>query len=812
MRGSIIIKIQLAALILLSLFLAGCMTSAKGRFFGKTTPPSGNVLRYISGSEPESLDPQIGTGQPEARVYMAIYEGLVEYDPKTMEPIPELATNWELSPDGIEYLFHLRKNAKWSNGDPITAGDFVYSFKRGFAPETASRNANLGYYIKYAEPFNNNSMFMKGPGGDFLFAKDFAAEAVPDTAAGAEKGTPIGPETETSRLMRGPARLTLNGDPFKRAREIQGNEKLKQAFKFTAKDFKNAIAFTGKVINGKDGLSQLLIEKLSKEALEACSQAAACDDAHKQTLADGLNDLAENQPLYDEQRFTGVTLSKDSQTLLNNLAKENKKRADEAKAIDDEIAQTTDETKKKEKADQKKKQIGNLFYLNRFLLEDVFKDELASAALVPVEGKDIGVEAIDDYTLRLTLTQPAPFFLNLLPHQFFRLVPQKIIEKYGKNWVRPENIVTCGPFKVKTHRPYDTLEVVRDPNYWDAANVKLDEIDFYPLEENNTMLNLYKAGSVDALYNHTIAASWVDEVAQYKDEYMKHPEVAIEYYSIASKKPPMDNVNVRKAFSRAVDREAIAKFRRTVTPLLDFTPEGIFPKYEEARKKVYEEARIKRGLSPEEWAHRNDFNPEKACGLMADAGYKVTKGEGGRCTVENFPVEKINITYNTLESNRQIAEMIQSQWKQNLGITVPLKNMEWKTFLPFRSQVQYEGFTRNAWSGDYMDPFTFLNLFYSEHNDGATGWHDPKYDKMLDDANKTLDPQRRLEIMAEAELYVMDNQIVLPLQTQSTNWIKKPYVKGMYPNPGTLFPWKFVYIERDEAKWDSDVANIMKAE
>jgi ABC-type oligopeptide transport system substrate-binding subunit len=788
------------------------MTSAKSRYFGKTTAPSDNVLRYISGSEPESLDPQIGTGQPEARIYMSLYEGLVEYDPKTMEPVPELATKWEISPDAVEYLFHLREGAKWSNGDPITANDFVFSFRRGFAPETASRNANLGYYIKYAEPYNNHSVFMRGPDGNFFIAKDFAPEAENATAAPADKATPIGLETDISKRMRAPAKLTLNGDPFKRAREIQGNEKLKGVFKFAARDFKNPIAFTGKVINGQDGLSQYLRENLSKEALEHCIQGASCDDAHKQVLADGLNKLMEGG-IYDEQRFAGIALSKDSQTLLANLAKENKKRVDEAKAIDDEIAAMTDDAKKEEKAKLKKKPVANLFYLNRFLLEDVYKDELAAADLVTVEKEDIGVEAIDDHTLRITLTQPAPYFMSLLPHQFFRLVPQKAIEKFGKNWVRPENIVTCGPFKVKTHRPYDTLEVVRDPNYWDAATVKLDEIDFYPLEENTTMLNLYKSGRVDALFNHTIPASWVSELMQYKDEYLKqHPEAAIEYYSIAAKKPPMDNVNVRKAFSRAVDREAIAKFRGTVTPLLDFTPEGIFPAYEEARKKVYEEARVKRGMSPEDWANRNNFNPEKACALMAEAGYKVTKGEGGRCTVENFPVEKINITYNTLESNRQIAEMIQSQWKQNLGITVPLKNMEWKTFLPYRSQVQYEGFSRNAWSGDYMDPFTFLNLFYSEHADGATGWHDQKYDDMLDEANKTLDPQKRFELLAQAELYVMDQQIVIPLQTQSTNWIKKPYVKGMYPNPGSLFPWKLVYIERDAAKWDQDVANIMKAE
>jgi ABC-type oligopeptide transport system substrate-binding subunit len=807
MRASIIFKLELAALILLSLIVAGCTTSAKGRFFGKTSAPKGNVLRYISGSEPESLDPQIGTGQPEARVYMALYEGLVEYDPKTMEPIPELATTWEISPDGMEYLFHLRKDAKWSNGDPITAGDFVYTFRRGFDPDTASRNSNLGYYIRYAEPYNNHSVFLKKPAGDFYAAKDFAES--PEEPA---KPTPIGPETDFAKYMRSPARMALDGDPFKRARQIQGNEKLKEAFRFTAKDLKNAVAFTGKITNGTDSLSQFLRENLAKDTLNACLQAATCDDAHKQMLADGLNKLIDGQPVYTAERFAGITLSKDSQKIVGDLAAENKKRADDAKAIDDDIAQMTDDAKKEEKAKLKKKSIANLFYLNRFLLEDVYKDELQASALVPVAATDVGVEAVDDYTLRLTLTQPAPYLMNLLPHQFFRLVPQKAIEKFGKNWTRPENIVTCGPFKVKTHRPYDVLQVVRDPNYWDAANVKLDGIDFYPLEEQTTMMNLYKSGDVDALYNHTVPPSWVDELQTYTDEYMRHPEVANEYYSIAVKKPPMDNVKVRKAFSMAIDREALSQFRRTSTALYDFTPENIFPKYEEARKKVFEQERQKHNVPAEEWNQRNHLSPETACNLMVEAGYKITERDGGRCTVENFPVEKININYNTVESNRQIAEFIQAQWKQNLGITVPLKNMEWKTFLPYRSGVQYEGFARNGWVGDYMDPFTFLNLFYSEQNDGSTGWYDPKYDAKLNDANKTLDPQERLNKMAEAEFEVLNEQLVIPLQTQTTNWLKKPYVKGLYPNPGTLHAWKFVYIERDQAKWDTNVANIMKAD
>jgi len=149
------------AFLVVSLFLSGCTSSANNRYWGKTAAPTDNVLRYISGSEPESLDPAFGTGQPEARVYMALYEGLVEYHPKTMEPIPAIAERWELSSDGTEYLFHLRKNARFSNGDPITAKDFVYTFRRSLSPEVASRNANLGYYIKHSEAYNSGNMFVK---------------------------------------------------------------------------------------------------------------------------------------------------------------------------------------------------------------------------------------------------------------------------------------------------------------------------------------------------------------------------------------------------------------------------------------------------------------------------------------------------------------------------------------------------------------------------------------------------------------------------------------------------------------------------
>ncbi len=647
------------ATISLACVFSSCTSSAKGKYFGKTVAPEDNVLRYVTGSEPDSLDPAVATGQPEARLMMALYDALVEYHPKTMEPIPGVAESWEIGAGGTEYLFHLRRNATFSNGDPITAQDFAYSFRRAVSPDLAALNGYLGYYIKYAEPFNAGEMFVRDSTGRFVLKSDVEGT---DANAAATPHETLGADTEFHRYLDSPDRLTVPGTEKQRAELFEKDPKLKAA------------------VEGKE--------------------------------------------------------------------------------------------------------------------------------FVPIKGEDIGVEAVDDLTFRIKLTQPAPYFIGLLGHQLFRVVHPPTVEKFGKTWIKPENIVTSGAFLLKEHHPYDRIVTVKNPKYWDADMVRLNGIEFYPLDEATTMMNLYKAGSIDAMYNHTPPAAWNEVIRQYEDEYLNFPEVAIEYYTVNVKKPPMNNLKVRQAFALAIDREALAKFRKTTKPLVDFTPEGIFPKYEEARTRVYTEELKKKGMTLEQWKARA-FDPVKARELLTEAGFAVQES-GNRYSVPNFPTDQVELLYNTAESNKAVAEFIQAQWKQNLGVTVPLKNMEWKTFLTYRKKLEFSGVARAGWVGDYMDPFTFLNLFYSEKNDSSTGWFDPKYDKLLDEANAELDEMKRFEKLALAEFMMIQEQPVIPLQTQATNWIKKPYVKGMYPNPGTLHAWKFVYLEQDAAKWDQKVDNIMK--
>lgn len=597
-----LISMTFAALVI---FASSCSVPDESEpYFGKIVPPPGEILRYVSGPEPESLDPQIGTGQVEQRIYLALFEGLVEYDPQTLAPIPAIAESWETNDDSTEFTFHLRRNARWSNGEQITAGDFVYTVRRGLDPKLASRGAGQAYYIKNARAFNENAAFVQ------------------DSVTGEFTNDP-------EAIV--PSRLTVPQGEKQKAALFKANPKI-------------------------------------------------------------------------EQMVTGKTL-------------------------------------------------------------------------VPVRGEDVGVEAVDDYTVKIFLTQPVPFFVKILPYNFFRLVPEKAIAQFASKWTQPENIVTSGAFKLKEWSPYDQIVVEKNPDYWDAANVRLQQIKFYPVEDRTTTMNLYKAGEIDATYNRSVPRAWLFMMRK-KLDHQDALEASIDYYIINTTKPPMNDVRVRKAFALALDRNSIAAALQNAKPLSTLIPVDIFKDYPSAPP--------------------NEFNPELARKLLAEAGYRDA---AGNYEADKFPIEEVAITYNTNDSNKFTAEIIQSQWKQNLGLTVPLKNMETKIFVSVTAKLEYKGFARYGYAADYVDPYSFLSILAADGGDNGTGWKDERYVKLLDVANRTLDAERRNQLLSEAETLLLNEQPIIPLMTSSTNWLKKPYVKGMYPNPLTLHPWKFVYLERDSAKW-----------
>jgi len=216
-----------------------------------------------------------------------------------------------------------------------------------------------------------------------------------------------------------------------------------------------------------------------------------------------------------------------------------------------------------------------------------------------------------------------------------------------------------------------------------------------------------------------------------------------------------------------------------VAPLTAMTPSGIFPGYPQPKG--------------------DPFDPEKAKKLLAEAGYKDA---AGNYDPKKFQASEVEMITNPDANNLPYAEFIQAQWKQNLGVTISIRVMENKTFTTVQRNLEYKGISRTGWSADYMDPFTFLSIFYTPTGTNGTGWWDPKYAALLDEANRTTDHWQRYKILAQAEQLLLDAQPVIPLTVGTTRLMKKPYVKGVYPNAATLIPWKYAYIERDPAKWD----------
>jgi oligopeptide transport system substrate-binding protein len=634
-------------------------TAAGGNdlFFGKTTPPKENILRYVSGSEPETLDPQIPDGQNEARLCLALYEGLVEYDPKSGQPIPALAERWDVNKDWSELVFHLRQDGRFSNGDPITARDFVYTIRRGLNSELAGRNASQAYPIKYAQAYNSGGVFVfDSQSGSYLLERDVA-----------DKKTDSPPANEN--------------------------------------------------------------EPLSSQPIKSIADEYPSTAEQKTPVAD----TPFHQLMHSPARLVLPKAEKARQQLLDANPK--------------------------------------------------LRTAVAGKQLVPVKAEDVGVEAVDDYTLRISLNNSAPYFLELMPHQFFRVLHQKTVEKFGSSWTEPANIVSSGPFKLESWKHYDRIVMVRDPNYRDAGHVMLDKIVFYLITDNTTMLGLYKAGELDATYNHTVPAAWLDVISSKKD-FMDTSEAGIEYYRFNTTKGPTADVRVRKALNMALDKKAVADWRR-VKELTSFTPAGIFPNYPQPPGDAFDVAKAKQ--------------------LLAEAGYHDANGN---FDPQKFEASEIELIANTDGNNVPFAEFILAQWKQNLGVAIQLRIMEGKTFFKAQSELDYKGISRTGFVADYLDPYTFLGIFYTPTGINGTGWWDPKYVELLDEANRTIDHDKRYEILAQAEKLLLDAQPVLPIVVSTTRWMKKPYVKGMYPNALTLHAWKFVYIERDPAKWDYGVPDM----
>jgi oligopeptide transport system substrate-binding protein len=373
----------------------------------------------------------------------------------------------------------------------------------------------------------------------------------------------------------------------------------------------------------------------------------------------------------------------------------------------------------------------------------------------------VQIRAVNDRTFEVTLERPRPFFVSMLVHYAFSVQPIHAIEEFGEQWTQPENIVTNGPFTLDVWIPQDRIELVKNDDYWDADNVQVDRVILYPIDDQNTALNMFRDGQVDWIQD--VAPVNLDEMKQHPAHHA-NPAFITYYYEFNNDVEPLDDVRVRQALMMSIDRQELVT---RVSRGDQFPAFGLTPPLP--------------GVYPEVVGFEEDY--DQARELLAQAGYP-----GG----EGFPV--LTILYNTSEGHKAIAEYVQQKWNEELGITVEIENQEWGTYLDSRDNHDFD-IARGGWGGDYVDPLTFLQLFVGGGPFNHGQWESAAFDAALADA-ETMTGQERLDRMQEAEMILMEEAGVMPFYYYVTrNWIDTDVWGGWYPTIQDFHPLKTIYLK-----------------
>ncbi|HKP97870.1 MAG TPA: peptide ABC transporter substrate-binding protein [Fibrobacteria bacterium] len=372
----------------------------------------------------------------------------------------------------------------------------------------------------------------------------------------------------------------------------------------------------------------------------------------------------------------------------------------------------------------------------------------------------LGVSAPDDSTFVVQLEYPVAYFLDLCAFEPFAPVPLDTIAKYHEKWTQPGHLVGNGAYFLKTWKHNVEIELVKNPRYWDSANVLQARVIIKPVEDQMTAFNMFMSREVDWIFNIPPGKL---ELAKKMPEYFSRPMFGTYYYIVNCKNPGYDSRDLRKALSYAIDREQIVKrvMKDIPTPAHGFVPPT--PSYP--------------GVSMEL------FNPVKAREFLAKSGF----GPGKQ------PPE-LQILFNTAEVHRDIAQVVRQMWKETLGLDAELVNYEWKVYLENTKNLNYRSIARASWIGDVPDPISFLELYTSDNGNNRTGYRNPDYDKVIQASFTLADPAGRLAKLKEAEAILMDDMPVIPVYYYALTELRNPKLQNAIPNPLGMYTWKEIHL------------------
>ena len=394
-----------------------------------------------------------------------------------------------------------------------------------------------------------------------------------------------------------------------------------------------------------------------------------------------------------------------------------------------------------------------------------------AAAIVAgeMEPDALGVEAVDDRTLRVTLTQALPYFPAMTTYATLFPAHRATIEEHGDDWTAPGNMVNNGAYDLESIQLNEGFTLVKNPEYWDADNVLIERVEGYVINDANQSLTRYEAGEFDMLEPLPNGA-FPRLKEERPDEAVSVPRLCSYYYAFNFRDEANEAIkdpNVRKALSLAVDRDVIVD---------QITQGGQTAAYNFAHA-----------------ATAGFRMPDIAMASMTQA---ERDAEARRLMEESgFDGVDLKLIYNTSDEHRQIATVISQMWKQKLGVDTELQNSEWAIYLDQRREGGFD-LARSAWCGDYNEASTFLDLLTTTHGSNDGQFSDARYDELMAASKTSDDPNAQYQ---EAEAIIEEDSAIIPIYHYANAFLLDPAIKG-FPRENVENNWyvKDMYRVADE--------------
>ena len=753
-----------AGLLSLGLGLAlGCGGHGSGEYFGTTSRPGRDPATfYLNGSdEPESLDPGLANDRAATTLLNELFEGLVVLHPDDLRPTAGVATRWEQSDDNRLFRFHLRPDARWSDGRPVTADDFVYAWTRVLTAKTGARNATLLYGIRNAPGFHQGKLRR-------------LADAEPLRAA--PGGSPPG----EAPLDRGTVVKVLRGSPV---------------------EVPTAIAPLPAPIAGGAGPSELGYQLPAKGKSPGDRLTVAAGGPTLGPSADGgwRDRRAAVLEVGPAVRCNGapdvwlhLSAAGEQGWLPGCVLKQNLRSAEWL------LVERYDELPTFRPRPAPAPAAGTPGPTQPAAPPDGRAPERprgwipASAALE--DPSVLGLRAVDSHTLEVELSEPMPYFLELLSYATFFPVRRDVIERFTATgrpdlWYRPENIVVNGPYTLDSWTFHYEIRMKPNPAYYGRDKLRVQRIVWLQVPQHTATMNLYKSGELDYIgADVALPAAYMERLGHYRD-FVRSRYLSTYWYELNVTKPPLDDVRVRRALNLAIDKQQLIDsiMHGGQLPATHYVPDFTGSGYSaraEADRRAGHDPFSGPGLEPD---------PAAARALLEQAGYRVERRDDGYRAV-GFPA--LEVLCNTGEGHQALAVAIQDMWRRELGISASIRIEEWRVMLQNIRDGNYQ-IARSGWNADYNHPHTWLDTFLSYSVQNWPRWKSPAFDALVERAAATADVGESIGLYRQAEKLAVDEMPRIPLYFYTKSTMVKPYVKGFYPNARNLHPVRFMWIDPD---------------